>query len=197
MLDESRRTPSDSRATRPARFRCSATKVAAGPLLIRRAIGCRLASMVKKPRAITRTDEQLAEIVTSRGSSAEDGLTARDAFVELYERYARRLLPLLARRVSRSDLDDLLQEIWLKIWLHPPGGHEHGRFRRWLFRVARNTSIDRLRKRPLVPFDEDDDMADAHSVQPDEWLIDQERKAALERCLEQLPGNLAEIVRLA
>jgi len=152
--------------------------------------------MVKNHQDLTRTDEQLAEIVASRGSSAEAMYAAHAALMELYRRHARRLLAFLGARVTRGDLDDMHQEVWLRVWRHLPGGFEGGCFRSWLYRIARNAWIDQRRRKQPEAFDgTEEDVADVRDLQPDKLLIEQERKTALEQCLEQLGSKDAEIIR--
>jgi RNA polymerase sigma factor (sigma-70 family) len=51
----------------------------------------------------------------------------------------------LARLGDQAEADDLLQELWLKVGQKPAGPVQHGRA--YLFRMAHNLVIDRLRER--------------------------------------------------
>ncbi len=73
----------------------------------------------------------------------------RDAFAELYDRYAHRVFALILRWVnSRADAEDVLQETFWQIWTQasrydptraPPTG--------WVFLIARSRALDVLRRR--------------------------------------------------
>ena len=84
----------------------------------------------------TADDERLAAIVSGRGQSDRAMRAAQDAFGQLYQRHARRLLTFLAARVPRCDLNDLHQEIWLRAWRHLPSGFHGGNVRAWLHDVG-------------------------------------------------------------
>lgn len=52
---------------------------------------------------------------------------------------------LLARVGDQAEAEDLLQELWLKVRQNPSGPVQHGKA--YLFRMAQNLVIDRLRER--------------------------------------------------
>jgi RNA polymerase sigma factor (sigma-70 family) len=70
----------------------------------------------------------------------------RDRFEDCFARYYS-LVHAIALRLTRSesDADDIAQSVFYKLWTEPPS--EVLRVRNWLAAVARNTAIDRLRKR--------------------------------------------------
>jgi RNA polymerase sigma-70 factor (ECF subfamily) len=64
----------------------------------------------------------------------------------LYHDHRADLLRLLvARTGERSEAEDLLQDLWLKIQHQPPVEVQHARA--YLFRMAQNLVVDRLRAR--------------------------------------------------
>ncbi len=72
----------------------------------------------------------------------------RRALTELYETHHKRLLGYLLRLVgSRPLAEDVFQEVWVKV-IEGLGRYREGRgtFRAWLFRVAGNAAVDRLRR---------------------------------------------------
>jgi RNA polymerase sigma-70 factor (ECF subfamily) len=71
------------------------------------------------------------------------------AFTELYDEYAPRVYRFLLLRVRQpADAEDLLQRVFLKVIEALPGFQERGvPFGAWLFRIARNASIDFERAR--------------------------------------------------
>ncbi len=78
-----------------------------------------------------------------------------EALVEQYQyRLVRYLIYLLG---SRSGVDDLAQEIWLRVLERGSSYDGQSRFEPWLFRIARNIAVDAMRKRREFSLDSDDD----------------------------------------
>ena len=75
--------------------------------------------------------------------------------VEQYQyRLVRYLIYLLGRR---DEVDDLIQETWLRV-LERGGSYDgRSRFEPWLFTIARNLTIDHMRKRRSLSLDSNDD----------------------------------------
>lgn len=69
------------------------------------------------------------------------------AFEVLYCRYRKPLYGFLNNLVGNynSEADDVFSETWLRVIDKLPGYKDNGKFSAWLFRVARNIFIDRLR----------------------------------------------------
>jgi RNA polymerase sigma-70 factor (ECF subfamily) len=72
----------------------------------------------------------------------------QDAFGRLYERYARLVHGLLLARVPRSDVDDLVQDVFLAAWNRLPTLREPGAFGGWVTVIARNRATDFHRRSP-------------------------------------------------
>lgn len=71
------------------------------------------------------------------------------AFAELVERFSLRLRYYLRRMLDHDEPDDLLQEVWLDVYRALPHLHDVGAFPAWLYRLARDRLLRRLRKRGL------------------------------------------------
>ena len=80
---------------------------------------------------------------------AEGDITAYET---LYDRYKNRILTFVVRFVgSREWAEDITQEVFLKVYRSPQSFDPRSRFLTWLYAVARNLSIDNLRRRrPIV-----------------------------------------------
>jgi RNA polymerase sigma-70 factor (ECF subfamily) len=80
---------------------------------------------------------------------------ARDDWTEL----ARRLRPFIARRLASSgDVDDVLQDVLLRMHAGLAGLEDEQRFGPWVYRIATNAVIDHQRKTkrdaPVPPTDD-------------------------------------------
>jgi len=113
------------------------------------------------------------------------------AFRNLAEKYRRRML-LLARRItdSAADADEILQEVFLKVWMVAPTWRTEGpaKFSTWLRRVVLNASIDRKRRRIFSPLDEAADLIDQRDG-GFETAFASERHAAILDAMATLPDR--------
>ena len=140
-------------------------------------------------------DEDLAMLIARRGESGAAIQKARQACEQLYLRHAPRLLAFLAGRVHRSDLEDLHQGVWQRVWQHLPDGFHGGNFRAWLYQIARNSVIDCARKKRLQPLGNEAMQLGARDSAAENVLADQERLAILQRCLGLLSAETAGLVK--
>lgn len=53
---------------------------------------------------------------------------------------------------NENDAEDITQEVFLKVWKNIKKFDQDKAFKPWLFQIAKNTSIDFLRKRKTIPF---------------------------------------------
>jgi len=96
------------------------------------------------------SDDALA--VRSRDSRLVSRTLAGDeeAFENLVRLYFTRIRALVYHHLHREDeLDDALQEIFLKAYQALPRFRKRSNFYTWLYRIASNYCIDRLRKKRL------------------------------------------------
>jgi RNA polymerase sigma-70 factor (ECF subfamily) len=73
---------------------------------------------------------------------------------EYQDRLVRYLVYVLGRR---DDVDDLVQETWLRVMERGKSYDGRSRFEPWLFTVARHLAIDLVRRRRDVSLDAEDD----------------------------------------
>ena len=73
----------------------------------------------------------------------------RRAFGHLYERYARMVHGVLLAKVPIADVDDLVQDTFMKAMRGLSGLRENGSFGPWLAAIARNLANDRYRRSVL------------------------------------------------
>ncbi len=138
--------------------------------------------------------------------TAEDRLLverARDgdqrAFAELVRRHQDRVFRFVLRMTdSRDEAMDLTQDTFMKAWQALPRWQPQAQFRTWLFQIARNESLDLLRRRgrvEFVPIDEGLAVA-ANDLAPDERLEIRQQYDRLDVALRSLPAEHREILLL-
>ncbi|MEK7631400.1 MAG: RNA polymerase sigma factor [Patescibacteria group bacterium] len=139
------------------------------------------------------TDEQLAAIAQKGNVQAFGKLVQR--YESAMQRYARRFL------FSLTDVDDMVQDIFLKAFQNLQSFDTRRRFSPWLYRIAHNHFLNVIRKRshePLPFFDPDALLP--HPVAPDNPERDRqdvELQRAIATCLDKLSPVLRETVVLA
>ena len=74
----------------------------------------------------------------------------RGSFSQLYGQYARMVHGILLARVPRSEVDDLVQEVFLHAWRMLPSVRDRNSVGGWLAMIARNQAIDYHRRTPLT-----------------------------------------------
>ena len=121
----------------------------------------------------------------------------RVAFEELYARYVRTMFGLALRRLrDRQQAEDVVQETFAAMWRSAASFRpERGPAAPWLYAVARNAIVDRLRARP-EPVSEVPETASSEPGPADRaetsfvsWRV--------HRALEELPEKEREVVELA
>jgi RNA polymerase sigma-70 factor (ECF subfamily) len=104
----------------------------------------------------------------------------------------------LARRMlnDAAEAEDVAQEAMLRLWQTAPRWREDAPVGAWLYRVAHNLAIDRIRRRrPTVDVDAAVDLADPAPT-PAERLAERERKVAIERAIAGLPERQRTAITL-
>jgi RNA polymerase sigma-70 factor (ECF subfamily) len=74
-----------------------------------------------------------------------------EAMGELVEHYRRPLFGYILRMTEgHGDADEVFQEVWIRV-IKNQHRYRHKNFKSWLFRIAHNVVIDRVRKqKPIV-----------------------------------------------
>ncbi len=96
-----------------------------------------------------KSSEELKDLV----QRAQTGDSA--AFSALYEHYLTPIFRFIFFRVrTKEDAEDITQHVFLKAWKAlPEFGREGKSFSAWLYRIARNTTIDYWRKKKPLSLD--------------------------------------------
>ena len=137
----------------------------------------------------------------ARGNSA--------ALEVLYDRYASRVLGISLKIVSDQSLaEDILQETFWRVWQSAATFQSQlGPFRGWLFRIARNLSIDAYRRRNARPQavvsarEADNDTSLEEMPDPNTDVAEQAQSILTNRqvrkALDSLPNVQRQVIELA
>ena len=80
--------------------------------------------------------------------SAQEG--DRAAFAALYRRHTRAIHGILLARVAATDVDDLVQDVFIQAMERLQTLHDPCAFPAWLAAIARNRAADHWRRRPML-----------------------------------------------
>ena len=121
----------------------------------------------------------------------------RDAFGDLYQRYARAVLGLALRRLGdRGRAEDAVQEAFASVWRAARTyRRDRGPVAPWLYAVARNAIADRGRARtepPAEPVDSPSDEPGPDAKAEQSWVA-----WRVHRALETLPESERTVLELA
>lgn len=119
------------------------------------------------------------------------------ADVAPWQDIAARLRPFVARRVSPAEIDDVMQDIFVRMQRGLPALRDEERFTSWLFQIARSSVAEHMRTRARHPLPDGDE-----PEEPAAELADDDREAmrSLATCVTlfvaALPSPYREAVTL-
>jgi RNA polymerase sigma-70 factor (ECF subfamily) len=134
------------------------------------------------------------------------------AFETLFERYGEQIRRHVGR-IARDDAaaQDLVQEVFLRVWTRAAQWDGRGSFKAWLYRIATNLALNHLRtvrRRRELPlategdWDEDEGdlvpawMVDVSAPGPDAALERAQEHELFRRLVDRLPDEKRAVFRL-
>jgi RNA polymerase sigma factor (sigma-70 family) len=129
------------------------------------------------------------------------------AFVELCGRHSRKILPRIYRITkNREDAEDALQDAFLRAFVHLRGFEGRSSFSSWLTRIAINSALMLLRKKPglevTIGMGSDDPEYSRvwepqdHAGTPESNYARREKEELIRRAILRLPAIFREVVEL-
>jgi RNA polymerase sigma-70 factor, ECF subfamily len=107
---------------------------------------------------------------------------------------AARLRPFIARRVSPTEIDDVMQDVFIRMQRGLPALRDEERFTSWLFQIARSSVAEHMRARSRHPLPDRED--DREQAEPDDD-DDREAARALAGCVSMFVAQLSSPYREA
>lgn len=120
------------------------------------------------------------------------------AFEHLFSRYHDAIRRLFVQRLGGvNDVDDLLQETFVKVYVNLARYNPDYTFGQWVYTIARNTFIDFVRKRQDdLPIDERFTSPASPAPNPEESVINLQQRSQIERSLERLTPRYRLLIRM-
>ena len=135
---------------------------------------------------------ELINRVAARGDAS--------AFRELFQMFAPRVKSYMMRQgADPTTAEELAQETLLMVWRKARlYSSEKGNASTWIFTIARNLRIDRLRREvPWQELPEGRNEEASEDLSPDEVVVERERQTKVQAVLAGLPRDQADVVHLA
>lgn len=134
--------------------------------------------------------------------------TAFEAFYDRYRPLIHRHVLAMVRETVATE--DLVQEVFLRVWTRAEQWDDVGTVKAWLYRIATNLALNHLRtvrRRPQQPLEAlaVDEMGVQEEINVPNWLIDAvtlqppaalevaERMRQLQRLVDELPADKREV----
>jgi RNA polymerase sigma-70 factor (ECF subfamily) len=138
---------------------------------------------------IVATDTHLVEL-----ASAGD----QHAFEHLFTRYRDALTLLFEQRLGdKAMASDLLQETFIKVYLHLDKYSTSYSFGQWIYTIARNTLIDHLRRRvDDISIDERFRSPQATTPTPEESVIINQSRNHFYAALDELSEEYRQVIEM-
>jgi RNA polymerase sigma-70 factor (ECF subfamily) len=138
-------------------------------------------------------------------------MDGKRSFQEIYERFQPGVLRFLSRLVGEEEAEDVAQEVFLRVDRGLEGFRGESSIGTWIYRIARNAALDRLRSRPawlenasrLRTHGSEDDPTDVISQLPDEraslerYLIGKEMSECIRGRVDTLPESYRRVLVLS
>lgn len=109
----------------------------------------------------------------------------------IWQAYQQRLRAFILQRLDRQQVDDLLQEVFIKIHQSIGKLQEADKLEPWLFQLTRNTIIDHYRRQAAKAYPAWLDDSPDHQAE-----LRRELSACLEPMIAALPDNYRDVLWL-
>lgn len=135
-------------------------------------------------------------LLIARVASRQD----RDAFAALFNLYAPKVKAFMMRQGTSSELaEDIAQEVLLTVWRKASFfDPSRAAVSAWIFAIARNLRIDRLRRDQRAKLHEIYELIEPEAPPRPDGLLDiGERERRVSDALGELPAEQLQVVRLS
>lgn len=150
----------------------------------------------------------MAEIMTDDELISSYKSGKQESFKDLVVKYTSPLYNFVARLTNKTDADDIVSEVFIKVWKHLDSfDSTKSSFKTWIFTIAKNASTDFLRKKKSLVFSEisDSDKENPNSfaenipddaLLPDAALQKLQDSSLLNKLIDNLPFHYKTVIIL-
>jgi RNA polymerase sigma-70 factor (ECF subfamily) len=131
----------------------------------------------------------------------------KDAFSQIVNKYQNALYGIVFKMINnRDEVDDIVQETFIKAFSSIKSFDERYSFATWLFKIGTNNCIDHLRKRKINSVSinstisnedgENDFKLPDLTYEADRNIIEEQKKKLIEDAINSLPEKYAVVIRM-
>ncbi|MEK6776304.1 MAG: sigma-70 family RNA polymerase sigma factor [bacterium] len=130
-------------------------------------------------------------------------------FQKVYEEYQPKIARYLSRLTGRDEAEDMAQDVFEKVHLGLAGFEGRSKLSTWIYRIATNTALDKLRSRSFIrltdikPLEENQNIEDRNvwtgqtRTPVDQELISREMNSCIRGYVEKLPTDYKTVIILS
>jgi RNA polymerase sigma-70 factor (ECF subfamily) len=152
--------------------------------------------MDARRKRVHRIGDDRGEARRREGNVLRSGLLHMTEAAVPWIEVAAKLKPFVARRVGAADVDDVLQEVLLRMHRGLGGLAEEERFTAWMYTIARNAITDHGRTRARHPIAEPNQQLAAAEEAEDDRVAARVLAGCLTVFIAHLPSPYREAVTL-
>jgi RNA polymerase sigma-70 factor (ECF subfamily) len=140
------------------------------------------------------TDEEIVKLV-QKGD--------KEKFRLIVEKFERQLFFYIKRMINQPDpeIEDLLQEVFIKVFVNIQGFDNKKHFSSWIYRIAHNKSIDYMKQNKKIKYgflneDNEDIFFDKNEKLIEELMVESDNKRQIYKAIELLDTKYKDVVLL-
>lgn len=160
------------------------------------------------PETLDKSEQRRIESRREDAASIRRALSGdQRAYKKLRQKYHESIHNLIYRMIrDKDEVEDLTQEAFIKAFMSLSSFNDEFAFSTWLYKIATNNCIDYIRRKKLQTFSIDKPVESKESdytfelpdstYEPDQELIDRQRKRLLEDAINSLPAKYRHVIHL-
>jgi len=153
--------------------------------------------MIKKGLNVKKlTDSELIELLKCKDSMVHD---------ELVNRYQKRIFVYLYRFIgNKEETEDLLQNVFFKVYKYCDNFDTSRKFSSWIYRIAHNEAVNYIKRKNIKKFisledfvsDKDRIETKSNAKSPMEVWISKELRNEMKEALKKIPDKYREVLEM-